>query len=163
MIIVINGCGGSGKDSFIELFKKQMPLLCVKNLSTVDQIKKCATFLGWNGEKDEKSRKFLSDLKDISAKYNDGPFNYIKKYIEGTKGYYDVFFIHSREPEEIEKFVEEFNALTIFIDANKRVPHISSNHADDEVENYNYDYYIDNNGSLEDLKEAVSTFCKEIY
>ena len=162
MIIVINGCGGSGKDTFIELIKKKRPELLIKNLSTVDKIKDCATILGWNGQKDEKSRKFLSDLKDLSAKYNDGPYNYIKNCIENTNIFYDMFFIHSREPNEIEKFAKNLKVLTVFIDASKRVPHISSNHADDEVENYNYDYYIDNNGSYKDLEDTIKTFLNEI-
>ena len=153
-IIIINGYGGSGKDTFVELVSKYNK---VYNFSSVDKVKEIAKIIGWNGEKDEKSRKFLSDLKKLTTDYNDMPFNSIKDalsdFYESDK---EIMFIHIREPEEIKRAVLEFNAKTLFIkrdDINK----ITSNSSDASVENYNYDYIIENT-TLEDLEESAKNF-----
>ena len=54
--------------------------------------------------------------------------------------------------------MSHFGAKTIYIDASKRVPQINSNHADANVNNYVYDYYINNNGTLDDLKKLTKEF-----
>lgn len=153
-IIIINGYGGSGKDTFVNLVSKYNK---VYNISSVDKIKEIAKLMGWNGEKDEKSRKFLSDLKKLSTDYNDMPFNSIKNAIndfyESDK---EIMFIHIREPEEIKKAAKEFDAKTLFIKRDD-IDKITSNYADASVENYNYDYII-NNTTLEDLEEQAKNF-----
>ena len=68
-IIVINGTGGCGKTTFVELTQKYGKVI---NFSSVDKVKEVAKLIGWDGKKTEKDRKFLSDLKagdrDISLK-----------------------------------------------------------------------------------------------
>ena len=59
-IIVINGTGGSGKDTFVEYVSKYAK---VYNFSSVDKVKEIAKLIGWTGTKTDKDRKFLSDLK----------------------------------------------------------------------------------------------------
>ena len=74
------------------------------NISSVDKVKEAAKVLaGWNGEKDEKSRKFLSDLKD-GDNYNVEFFNdfgnmyfldlrKLKNLLDdGDKNFYAVYF-----------------------------------------------------------------------
>lgn len=153
-IIIINGYGGSGKDTFVDLVSKYNK---VYNFSSVDKVKEIAKIIGWNGEKDEKSRKFLSDLKKLTSDYNDMPFNSIKeainKFYSSDK---EIMFIHIREPEEIKRVVNEFNAKTLFIKRDN-IKKITSNDSDASVENYNYDYII-NNTSLEALEEKAKSF-----
>jgi hypothetical protein len=45
-------------------------------------------------------------------------------------------------------------AITLFI-KNENVDLPNTNHADAEVENYQYDYVLDNSGSLGDLLEII--------
>ena len=99
-VIIINGTGGSGKDTFVEYCSE---FAKVTNISSVDKVKEAAKILvGWNGEKDEKSRKLLVDLKKISIDYNDAPFKYIqKKYKEFIMRNSKYLFIHIREIDEI--------------------------------------------------------------
>ena len=153
-IIIINGYGGSGKDTFIEFVSKYNK---VYNFSSVDKVKKIAKEIGWNGDKDEKSRKFLSDLKKLTTEYNDMSFNSIKEAVNDFKlSDKEIMFIHIRECEEIKRAALEFNAKTLFIrrdDINK----ITSNDSDKNVENYNYDYII-NNTTLENLEKDASNF-----
>ena len=61
IVVIVNGCGGVGKDTFCDLVGKYINCITV---SSVHPIKESARHAGWNGEEDDKSRKFLSDLKD---------------------------------------------------------------------------------------------------
>lgn len=155
-VIIINGTGGSGKDTFVEFCSE---FAKVTNISSVDKVKEAAKILvGWNGEKDEKSRKLLVDLKQLSIEYNNAPTKYIKEeYDNFTKSNSEYLFIHIREIEEIEKVKNLLNAKTLLI-RNPRVALITSNNSDGNVYNYNYDYIIENDGTLEDLKEKAKKF-----
>ena len=159
-IIIINGSGGVGKDTFVEYCSE---FANVKNISSVDIVKEAAKILvGWNGEKDEKSRKLLSDLKLMSIDYNNYPITYIKQQSEEFKNSKEqqIMFVHIREISEIQKVKELLNAKTLLITSNK-VKKIVTNTSDANVENYNYDYHIENNGSLDELKEKAKKFVME--
>ena len=160
MIIIINGTGGSGKDSFVSFCGEFVKVL---NVSAVDKVKEAAKILvGWNGEKDELSRKFLSDLKRLSIDYNDAPTKYIKSMAEQFKSSdEDIMFVHIREIDEIKKAKKLLKAKTLLI-TNPRVELITSNDSDKNVNEYKYDYYVSNDGTLEDLREKVEQFIKEI-
>ena len=157
-IIIINGTGGAGKDTFVSFCSEIEKVL---NISTVDKVKEAAAILvGWNGEKDEVSRKLLVDLKQLSIAYNDAPTKYICNMAEKFKDSQDkIMFVHIREAEEIEKARNLLNAKTLLI-TNPRVKLITSNDSDGKVNEYEYDYYIENDGTLEDLKNKASEFVK---
>lgn len=70
-------------------------------------------------------------------------------------------FLHIREPEEITRAVKEFRAKTILIIRNS-VKHITSNMADENVFNYNYDFVIDNSGTKEELNNKAKDFIREV-
>lgn len=73
-VIIINGKGGVDKDTLCDIAAYYY---LVKNVSTIDPFKEIARkYAGWNGEKDLKSRKFLSDLKQLFIDYNDTPMRY---------------------------------------------------------------------------------------
>lgn len=167
-IFVINGFGGVGKDTFVDLVSIELNDVLKKfhtviNFSSVDRVKEIAKEIGWNGEKSEKDRKFLSDLKKLSSEYCDMPFQSIKSKINefDKNENSQVLFLHIREPEEIERVVKEFGAKTILITRNV-VKHIMSNTSDANVSNYNYDYIINNNGTIEDLRETVKQFIEAV-
>lgn len=71
---------------------------------------------------------------------------------------YGVIFVMCREPKEIHKFVDRLGAKTLCIRRAEAENAEMSNHADKEVLNYNYDYYIDNNGTLEELEQKAKDF-----
>ena len=159
-IVIINGTGGAGKDTFVEFCSEIEKVL---NISTVDKVKEAAKILvGWNGEKDEVSRKLLVDLKRLSINYNDSPTKYVLEMAEKFRSSEDnLMFVHIREIEEIEKTKELLNAKTLLI-TNPRVKLITSNDSDGKVNEYKYDYYIENDGTLEDLKNKAVKFTKEL-
>ena len=163
-IFIINGSGGVGKDTFVELVSIELNDIfkrfhTVINFSSIDKVKEIAAEIGWKGEKTERDRKFLSDLKILASNYCDMPFESIKSKVEEfIKDKNSVFlFLHIREPEEIARAVKEFRAKTVLI-IRDSVKHITSNMADENVFNYNYDFVIENNGTIEELNKKVQKF-----
>ncbi|MBQ9313463.1 MAG: hypothetical protein IJ220_00430 [Clostridia bacterium] len=157
-IVIINGTGGSGKDTFVEFCSKYGKVM---NFSSVDKVKEIAQAIGWDGKKTEKARKFLSDLKRLTTEFNDMSFNSIKDAVAKFKNSdCEILFIHIREPEEIERAANAFNAKTLLV---KRIglTNISSNYSDANVEKYEYDFIIENT-TLEDLDKHASSFIKKI-
>lgn len=159
-IVIINGSGTVGKDTFVDFCRIYANIM---NISSVDKIKEAAKLIGWDGGKTEEDRKFLSDLKLLSTGYNNYPYEYIKTNIEQFE--HDrslgVMFIHVREPEEIEKLKKEFGCITLLIQ-NVNKEGISSNMADANVENYEYDYVVHNDEDLIELKSKAIDFIKSI-
>ncbi len=153
-IVVINGTGGCGKDIFIKLISKYKK---VYNFSSIDKVKEIARIIGWDGTKDEKSRKFLSDLKNLTKEYNDMPYNCTKEAIEEFKNSdCEIMFIHIREPEEIKRIVDTFGAKTLFI-KRENLNEITSNSSDGRVSKYKYDYSILNT-TLEEYEKKACEF-----
>ena len=115
--------------------------------------------MGWNGEKDERARKFLSDLKDLSTEYNDMPFKSMVAMINTFKKHteYEVLYLHVREGVEIQRLVDYCGAKALLVTSN-RVPQINSNWADANVNDYEYDYVVNNDGTLEDLEKQALEF-----
>jgi len=160
-IIIINGSGSWGKDTFVHLVKKNCKYQ-VMNYSSVNKVKMIAKMGGWDGGKTEKDRKLLSDLKLLFSDYNDMPYKDVVEVIDIFKGNNCPFlFIHVREPDEIQRFVNDFGAKTLLI-TNNNIKRIESNMADANVLNFAYDYTINNNDTIEDLEQEAIKFIKEI-
>jgi hypothetical protein len=156
-IIIVNGSNTVGKNNFVKFFSSNLQGV-IYEISTVDVIKKISKkYFGWNGKKDESSRKFLSDMKKLWTEFNDGPFIDTIERIERKSP--DYVFIYCREPSEITKFKNYYNdnLITILIKRDDRIP--ANNFSDMNVDNYVYDYYIYNNGDKEMFKET----CIQLY
>ena len=171
-VVIINGIGGSGKDTFVEfcrdLLKNENSVSYCINISTVDYVKEIAGYCGWNGEKDPASRKFLSDLKKAMTEWRDLPMMDVKgrlnRFSQITKwnmAQEAVAFVHCREPEEIARLVNELNATTLLIRRESAENVKQINDSDNNVLNYSYDYVVRNEGTLDDLKESARVFLTE--
>jgi hypothetical protein len=159
-VFIINGSGGVGKDTFVELVSKAFNY-SVMNFSSVDKVKEIAKIIGWTGGKTEEDRKFLSDLKLLCTNYNNMPFNSMRKKVKDfTESNARILFLHIREPEEIEKAKIAFGAKTILIKRNAVKP-ITSNMADGNVFNYQYDIVVDNNDDKEHLNNIAKNFIED--
>lgn len=159
-ILIINGSGGCGKGEFVKSIKKQVEVM---QTSIIDAVKEIT---GVNG-KEEKDRLFLSTVKIAYEEYNDMPFQDMKTMVDDfhNEEYLKdvpILTIDMREPHDIQRAVEEFGAITIYL-SNNRVPRIYSNIADAGVENYDYDYYIENDGSIEDLVQKAKDLLMELF
>ena len=158
-VVIINGSGGVGKDTFIDTLSKT----CfsendVWNYSSIDKIKEIAKTIGWDGKKDEAGRRFLAGLKHVCDEYNNLSFEMMReKYSEFQKSSASILFLHIREPYNIEIAKKAFSAVTVLVKRDS-VEHITSNEADMNVENYYYDYVVHNDSDIEDLKDECHKF-----
>lgn len=169
-VVVINGYPRTGKTTFTDICC-EIAYPYGKNLSTVDFIKEVATLAGWDGTKDEKNRKFLSDLKKLMTEWNEVPVN---KLEEDMKNHMDdlsfndfdskkaIFFVHCREPEEIQKLVDKFNAVTVIV-SRDNVEENLSNDSDKNVELFPYDVMIKNNNSIQHLELTAKVFMEWLH
>ena len=163
LTLVINGRGGVGKDTLCEAAAARYRVM---NVSSITPIKELATACGWKGEKTDRARRFLADLKALTAAYNDYPTAWItERYRDFLAGEDDILFVHIREGEEIRKFVAatKGEAKTLLVRADRRMAaHTYGNASDDMVENYSYDYYFDNDDAPEVAAEKFLAFLSSV-
>ena len=162
-VLVINGAGGVGKDTLCDLAEKHFK---VRNISTITPIKELARMCGWDGSKDDRSRKFLADMKQLTVAYNDFPTNWalnvFRQFMENDE---EILFVHIREPEEIAKFINATGgfAKALLVRGGERMKKSHyGNAADDCVENYKYEYYFLNDKSLDEAEAAFKILLSSI-
>ena len=161
-IIIINGRGGSGKDTLCEIAAEHFR---TKNISAITPIKEMAKRCGWNGEKDSKSRKFLADLKQAFIAYNDLPGRYLeeecRKFAQGDD---DLLFVHIREGDQIDAFKRRagMKCVTLLVRSPRTAAACYGNDADDLVDSYHYDYCYENAKPLDQLAPDFLSFLREL-
>ncbi len=175
IIMVVSGKANSGKDTTCEFMDNYVKTkgLKVINLQFSSYIKKYAKEISeWSGEEDSKPRTLLQQLgTDIIRKKIDNNF-FINRIIGDIKvySYYFDFITISdaRLPEEMDAIYNEFkNVYRIEI---KR-PNFNNNLNKEEkkhiteiaLDNYkDYEYIIDNNGTLEELNIKAKKIIDEV-
>lgn len=170
--VIINGFGGVGKDTFVDVCAKisNERGIIVENVSSVDLIKAAAKILGWDGiSKTEKDRRFLHELKKLANAYNSICITYMEERFDHFPDNGElpivnerIIFFHIREPEEMDIIRASLDAKVIYI-KNDRVARNENNLEDKDIENYPYDYIIDNSGSIEQLEDEANKFIEWLY
>ena len=168
-VVIINGLGGCGKSTFIKLCSSyclnQKQEWIVRELSTIDFVKDIARQCGWDGEKNQKSRDFLHNLKIAMENYNNLPNKKVIEHIIDYKNNFQknmIFFVNIREKEGIADFeylLEEEGIIDhcrLLIDSNKKSDEVVSIAKD--IKSINYDYIINNNGTIEDFKKEAEKY-----
>lgn len=152
-ILIINGSGGVGKDTFVTRLSK---FTTVCHTSIINPIKRVAAELGWTGKKTEKDRRFLSDLKVLVDEYNDWNYGEMEKVMQNflDEPIDGILCIDMREKRQIDKARRDFGAKAILVKRDT-VKQITSNIADAGVYDAEYDYTVYNNGTIEDLDEEA--------
>ena len=167
-VIVINGQGGIGKNTFVRYCIKAHE--DTRSISLINEIKYVAKILGWKGDKTKRDRKFLNNLKQLTTKYNNFPFesvalnisNILEQYKEDEKSTKDlIIFIHAREPEDINYLVNKYDAKTLLI-RKSGLAKKYGNPADDKVFDTDYDYIVYNDANLEELEAEAEKFMRKI-
>lgn len=170
-VVAVNGKGGCGKTTFEEMCQSLL-MRRVYITSMVTYVKEVARFCGWNGEKSELDRRFLSDIKDALTRYHNIPYRKIKNELNsfiddlreyGVEDQDAIFFVDSREPNDLQHLRDSLDATCLLI----RRPEVDdvnyNNHADDGVFDFNYDYIINNNGDIDDLYESCKKFIADLF
>ncbi len=184
-VIVINGKGGIGKDTLINAVVESGAT--VFNVSTIDPIKDMCSHLNKQGEKDLAYRQLLSDVKKaVDAYYetkngisytNEQALNAMTLWHKQTEliGNENSFmFVHIREPENIEKFIDAANQkVSAWKDENISVASLLvtsdraledyGNSSDNNVENYDYDLVFESNGTKEEDGERFTKFLEDAF
>lgn len=161
-IFILNGVHSAGKDTFVKFVNE----LGVKAFHTsyVDFTRNILSEVINVKNKANKTRKLLCNVNNALEEYDDIPFKaccQITNDFKMGKLGYDWLIIDCREPRKIERLKQTFDAKTIFIKSDKKIT--ADNSADKAVaENYEYDYIIDNTGSLENLKANTLAFVNQI-
>lgn len=164
LVIIINGKGGTGKDTVCALTARHYR---TRNVSSIDPIKAIARQHGWNGEKDTRARKFLSDLKQAFVDYNDLPNRFLEEqyqqFLDSDEG---LMFVHIREGAQINAFKERVFTKCVTLLVHSPLEGLGEAHygnvSDDQAEDYPYDYRYQNDRPLEELEEDFLAFLQEL-
>jgi hypothetical protein len=175
-IFIVNGGATSGKSTF-ELacrsyaMKEHNDFIDIESI--VNPVKRLLFNNDiWDGTKDDRGRKLLSDIKDLLTEYNNYPMRRTLRDVENNFLLYEgpAAFIDMREAADIDKFKElygdvyDIQTLIIRRPGDEDAAKTSSNHADRDVFNYDYDIVVWNQGSLDDLNAKAEYFVdKYIY
>lgn len=173
LVIVLSGKARSGKDTSLEILKRKYEQIGKKVISLyyASYIKEYAKKISsWDGNDENKPRTLLQVLgTDIIRNTIDKNF-FINRIIEDIKVYskfFDIIIIgDARFPEEIDYIKNEFkNVISVHInrkDMNLLTKEEKKHVTETALDNYKrYDYEINNDGSIEDLKTKLEEIIKE--
>lgn len=164
-LIIINGVAGVGKDTFVGLVKKYSKHNVI-NRSVISPVKKALFDLVGNYVKTDEYRSLLSKTCDLWEKHNDGPVSWsIREYASiSNNSNGNIMFLHCREPNRISEISNVIgdDCETLLIDTKSRIKHVPQNESDKNVRGYDYDYVINNDGSIEALEGMAIAFAKLI-
>jgi len=158
--IVINGVARSGKDTFVNLARYYLKDKTIYNISTVQEVREfCQDMLGIPFyDKSDLARALWHKTK---MKYRDWIFWSITKNIdtmERCTGDNIVWFIHSREPEDIQAYKNKYGETLVSLLIKRDNLSIPNNKADKGVFDYDYDVVIENNDDIVDFDKEVKVF-----
>lgn len=160
LVFIINGVAQSGKDEFYLAVKNSYN---TENVSSIGQIREIAKSMGWDGVKDEKSRKLLSDLKDLHTEFNDGPLKYVSTKINNSTA--QIVICHLREVSEIEKLKwwcvdNGIHVKTILVTRQSSSQDVPQNTGDlGALEKYDYNVRMSNDGTLHQWHKKCLMMC----
>lgn len=179
-VVIINGVTGSGKDTFIELAEGYCELnetANILNISSVDPIKDMLYQFGWDGDRTDKVRNIMADIKEIWINAQNGPtmflMNNILAFHASHIGEDNIVFCHIREPREIGKLEDAISGMrtvgidimSIFIVRSEAICGTYVRDGDDfsTISQYPYDHIIYNDGDLAELDEKVCEFINKLF
>lgn len=162
-IFVLNGSPRSGKDTFCTLVEKYG---VVKHFSYVDFTRTMLDKMHIDySKKTDKDRQLLETINNALEAYDDIPMKDICEnviYAIAKADFRNLYiFVDIRKPENIKRFIEKFpDAKTVYIDDGRELSEATE--SDHSVKDYDYDYYVMNNGTLADLQAEVDKFVKRL-
>ena len=160
---VLNGSPRAGKDTFCTFMEKYG---VVKHFSYVDFTRNMLdkAHIDYR-KKTDKDRQLLETINNALETYDDIPLKDICEnviYAIAKADFRNLYiFVDIRKPENIKRFIEKFpDAKTVYIDDGRELSEATE--SDHSVKDYDYDYYVMNDGNLTDLQNAVEKFIKEL-
>lgn len=164
-IVLINGKARSGKDTVAKMLKEHFEStgLSVAINPNAQAVKEIAlSIFDWNGLKYTRGRQLLLDI--TQAGYNYDPFFWENKNDQRMTGS-DIYIIPDwRYKSTFNYFSQMNNVITINVTNENResIGELNNHSSETGLDDFMFDYFIDNNGSLEDLQEQVKVLQKYI-
>ena len=154
----MSGKARSGKDTAAKMVLKKYT---GATFAFADDIKKIAyNHFGWHGEKDELGRKLLQDIGTTGRNYDrdiwaNKTVDRIQEWSLQSSDNQLAVVTDTRYPNEIQRIKHEFSdVVTIRItrDSVKKLKHPSETALDQWTD---WDYLVENNGSLEEFQKKI--------
>ena len=170
-IITISGKARHGKDTTANQIKWQLEDKGYTVLIThyADVLKFiCRNFFNWDGQKNEEGRTLLQHVGTDVVRKKDPDYwvRFMKSIFDMFPDDWDYVVIPDcRFPNEIDSLKEQYDVTAIWVDRgedfNNGLTLEQQRHpSETALDNYDFDYHLDNKGTLEDLEEAVELFLK---
>lgn len=171
-ILAISGHAQNGKDTVAGLIRDSLKADGNRVLVAhyADLLKyMCRTFFDWDGNKDEKGRHILQYVGTdiIRQQAPDFWVDFISSVLTYFNGNWDYVLIpDTRFPNEIDKLISNgFDVVHIrVVRPNFESPlteEQQSHHSETALDNVNPDFYIYNEGSIEELKVKINEWIKK--
>ena len=157
-VILLSGKARSGKDTAAKVILKKYN---GATFAFADDIKKIAyKHFGWHGGKDELGRELLQDIGTTGRNYNrdiwaDKVVTKIQWWAWQSSDNQLAVVTDTRYPNEIQRIKHEFSdVVTIRItrDSVEKLKHPSETALDQWTD---WDYVVENNGSLEEFQKKI--------
>lgn len=171
-IICLSGKAGCGKDTVAVIMKEEFEnrgkTAHIINLANLLKYI-CAEHLGWNGEKDDVGRSLLQYVGTEIIRAQNPLFfiDFIKSLISFFGDSWDYVIIPDcRFENEVGNFrMSGFRVTHYYITRDNLVSKLSESqqmHASEtEIDNVVPDFYINNNGTLDDLRDTIIRIVNE--
>ena len=160
-ILLIGGKAGAGKNTVADIIKENFPK--VRLLAFATRVKDIAYAIGWNGEKDEKGRRLLQHIGAVGREYNKN--TWVNDVVYKLKSpmlntITNIFVITDfRFPNEYYLLKKKFPNSVYTICVTGRQANLGDENSRDisenSLNNFAFDFVIDNSGSKEDLEANV--------
>lgn len=171
-VILISGKAQSGKDTVAKMMQEQLKSDCYNTLIAhyADLLKYiCRTYFGWDGKKDEAGRQMLQYVgTDVIRKKNPTLWvNFVLQMLQYFEDNWEYVIIPDcRFPNELYTMVESgFDTVYIRVLRNNFVspltPEQQKHPSETALDDVEPDFYINNEGTLDDLKNTVTEWVKE--
>lgn len=171
VIVVVNGYPRSGKDTFVEMASDRLSQLAwsTYSSSSIDFAKKITADAGIDEDpKTPEKRALWSAIKDAFEKYDRHASRMIMgealRLMQKMTCSQQAWFIHAREPDAIEfmkSLAVDCEFYTVFVHRSA-AERVTSNASDMGVEDFAYDFTINNESTLEDLQKVSRDFANLI-
>ena len=176
IVVIINGFAGSGKDEMVSYLENHLDLqekVVIRSMSSIDPVRDMLRREGFPVDiKTPEMRKILADVGTaLSAWRIEKCVQFAEKIsaLNFARKFPYIVFIHMREPKYIDELklaysrsAYPFDVRTLIVNR-PDIERVTSNAADMEVENYTYDYKIDNDGTIRDLYSKATAFAEQLF
>ena len=171
MIFLVSGKAGSGKSTFAELLADQLDNSLIINYA--DLVKYIAkTYYNWNGEKDESGRALLQEIGTERGRKHVNEDIWITmtaNIISILSNKYNNFIIADcRFPNEIDyRYSKKYDVYSIRIERpnykNNLTEQQNLHESETALDDYNFDYIVENSGTLDDLHDTAIAILEDIH